>query len=164
MKYDWSPSQSFIEKCLNAEVIDDDFIYELNMGIYARLDQKFIFKYEEYINWNRMLLWMFNEGDIDVDEWVDVIETYNLWHLASSVPLNINFIRKYKDKLDWRFVSFLNDFTDEEKKEFSDLMYQVAKRTPTLTMKDVAGDIKDMIQIKKTVSEVLKDEDDDKTK
>ena len=49
-----------------------------------------------------------------------VIEDKDLWSVISANDLAIDFIRQWKDKLDWSYLSMVKCFTDEEKLEFVD--------------------------------------------
>ena len=49
----------------------------------------------------------------------------------SANDLSIDFIRQWKDKLDWSYLSMVKCFTDEEKQEFSDyILTPVQKELP----------------------------------
>ena len=125
LKFNYVVSQEFIEKCIEDEHMEKEFIYELNMNIYSNLNDEFIKKYDDHINWNRMMTYLVSSEQIeDISSFETVIEKCDLWGFISATELSIDFIRKNKDKLDWRFVSFLNDFTDEEKQEFSSYMLE----------------------------------------
>jgi hypothetical protein len=66
-----------------------------------------------------MILYLSSSEKIEhVSKYEWIIEKYNLWKLISANNLPTDFIRKNKDKLDWRIVSIINDFSDEEKEEF----------------------------------------------
>ncbi len=115
----YSFSENFIDKALQSEYFELDDIRELNMNTYSNLSPEFISKYKSYINWNRMILYVSTQSD-SFESYVDVINDKDLWSVISANDLPFEFIREWKDKLDWSYLSMVKKFTDEEKKEFSD--------------------------------------------
>ena len=112
-------SEEFIKEAILIEYFLLEDVYNLNMNTYAGLSDKFTKLYENYINWERMILYLCSSEKInDISKYEWVIEKFNLWKLISANQLPIDFIRKNKSKLDWRLVSIINDFNDEEKEEF----------------------------------------------
>ena len=112
-------SEDFINKALELEYFNNEDIYELNMTTYSNLSDKFITEYKENINWDRMILYISTQSD-KFDNHTKVIEDKNLWSVISANDLSIDFIRQWKDKLDWSYLSMVKLFTDEEKLEFAD--------------------------------------------
>ena len=112
-------SEDFINKALELEYFNNEDIYELNMTTYSNLSDKFITEYKENINWDRMILYISTQSD-SFDNHTKVIEDKNLWSVISANDLSIDFIRQWKDKLDWSYLSMVKLFTDEEKLEFAD--------------------------------------------
>ena len=112
-------SEDFINKALELEYFNNEDIYELNMTTYSNLSDKFITEYKENINWDRMILYISTQSD-SFDNHTKVIEDKNLWSIISANDLSIDFIRQWKDKLDWSYLSMVKCFTDEEKLEFVD--------------------------------------------
>ena len=114
-------SEKFIKDAIDIDYFELDDIYGLNMKTYSSLSEKFIKLYENYINWERMILYLCSSEKIDdISKFEWIIEKFNLWKLISANELPIDFVRKNKNKLDWRIVSIINDFSDEEKNEFVD--------------------------------------------
>jgi hypothetical protein len=112
-------SEEFIKEAILIEYFLLEDVYNLNMNTYAGLSDKFTKLYENYINWERMILYLCSSEKInDISKYEWVIEKFNLWKLISANQLPIDFIRKNKSKLDWRLVSIINDFNNEEKEEF----------------------------------------------
>jgi len=112
-------SEDFIKKAIDIDYFELEDVRELNMNTYAGLSSKFTKLYENYINWERMILYLCSSDKIDdISKYEWVIEKFNLWKLISGNQLPIDFIRKNRSKLDWRIVSIINDFSDEEKDEF----------------------------------------------
>ena len=112
-------SENFIKKSLESKWFEDIDIKELNMQTYSNLSEKFIFKYKDFINWTRMILYISTQSDT-FDDYIKIIEDNDLWSLISANDLPIDFIRDYKEKLDWNFLSIVKNFSDDEKLEFSD--------------------------------------------
>jgi hypothetical protein len=113
-------SEDFIKKAIDIDYFELEDIYELNMSTYANLSQKFIKIYEKYINWQRMILYLCSSEKIEnIEKFEWIVEKFNLWKLISASELPMEFVRKNKDKLDWRIVSIINEFSNEEKEEFS---------------------------------------------
>jgi hypothetical protein len=112
-------SENFIKKALETRYLDLEDIYELNMKTYSKLSSEFIDLYDEFINWERMILYLCSSEQVDnIEKYEWIIDKFNLWKLISANNLPIEFIRKHKDKLDWRIVSIISEFSDEEKQEF----------------------------------------------
>jgi hypothetical protein len=112
-------SEKFIKDAIDIDYFELEDVHGLNMKTYAGLSDKFTKLYENYINWERMILYLCSSEKIDdISKYEWVIEKFNLWKLISANQLPIDFIRKNRNKLDWRIVSIINNFTDEEKDEF----------------------------------------------
>lgn len=112
-------SEEFIIKAIELNYFNLDDIGNLNMKTYSNLSPEFIKTHKEYINWNRMILYISTQSD-SFEEHVDVINDKELWQVISANDLPIDFIRNYKDKLDWSMLSMVKCFTDDEKEEFVD--------------------------------------------
>jgi hypothetical protein len=112
-------SEEFVNKSIEVEYLTIDDIYELSMATYSNLSDEFITKYKENINWDRMILYISTQSD-SFDKHTKVIEDKDLWSIISANDLSIDFIRQWKDKLDWSYLSMVKCFTDDEKLEFVD--------------------------------------------
>jgi hypothetical protein len=112
-------SEDFLNKAIEQEYFEIGDIKELTMTTYSNLSDEFITKYKESINWDRMILYISTQSDT-FDNHTKVIEDRNLWSFISANDLSIDFIRQWKDKLDWSYLSIVKLFTDDEKEEFSD--------------------------------------------
>lgn len=112
-------SGKFVAAAIDAGYFSAEDIKELNMQTYSGFSSEFISEYREHINWNRMIMYMSTQLD-NFDDYIKIIEDENLWGLISANDLPIDFIRDWKHKLDWTFLSIVKNFTDEEKLEFSD--------------------------------------------
>ena len=111
-------SEEFVTKALELEYLDIEDISELSMTTYSNLSEEFINKYRENINWDRMIIYLSTQSD-SFDSHTKVISDKNLWSVISANDLEIDFIRTWKDKLDWSYLSLVKSFTDDEKTEFS---------------------------------------------
>jgi hypothetical protein len=120
---DYIINEKFIKELIDNFSIEKERLFDLPMLIYIELSESFIKEYEEYLNWNRLFLYYITNDNIDVWDYEDVISKYDLWHLASTIKLPIQFIEKYSDKLDWEYVSILNDFEDYDLEKFPNLLY-----------------------------------------
>lgn len=112
-------SEEFITKAIEVGYLDIKDISELSMVTYSNLSDEFISKYKKDINWNRMILYISTQSD-SFDKHTKVIEDKNLWSVISANDLSIDFIRQWKDKLDWSYLSLVKYFTDSEEQEFAD--------------------------------------------
>ena len=112
-------SEEFITKAIEIEYLDINDIYELGMTTYSNLSDDFISTYKENINWDRMILYISTQSN-SFDNHTKVIEDKDLWSVISANDLSTEFIRQWKDKLDWSYLSMVKCFTDEEKEEFVD--------------------------------------------
>jgi len=121
-----SLSQEFIYAALTNEYFIIEDIRDLNMRTYSNLDEDFIDEFSEYINWERMILYLSSSEKIDnIEDLTWVIDKFNLWHLISANELSIDFIRKNKEKFDWRILSIVNCFTEEQLEEFSEFIPKI---------------------------------------
>ena len=101
-------SEEFIEKAIEIDYFEVGDIFELNMITYSNLKEDFINKYDQYINWERMILYLCSSEKIEnVEKFEWIIEKLNLWKLISANNLPIDFIRRNKNKLDWNIVSII---------------------------------------------------------
>jgi len=147
-------SETFLEKLIDDQYLKEIDIYNLSMTTYSGLNQWFVKKYYENINWERMMTYLLSCDKIDnMDVYKEVIEKYNMWPLISASPLSIEFIRENKDKLSWNFVGIMIDFTEEEEEEFRDyivdrnvttfgrVMEEQFKSFEDISMHDLRNDI-----------------------
>lgn len=123
-----SLSENFVKRSLESKWFEDSDIKELNMQTYSNLSEKFIFKYKDFINWTRMILYISTQSDT-FDDYIKIIQDNDLWSLISANDLPIDFIRDYKDKLDWNFLSIVKYFSDDEMLEFSDYIITTKSNT-----------------------------------
>ena len=135
-------SEEFITKAIEIEYLDINDIYELGMTTYSNLSDDFISTYKENINWDRMILYISTQSD-SFDNHTKVIEDKNLWSVISANDLSIDFIRQWKNKLDWSYLSMVKCFTDEEKLEFADYIL-------TPVQQELPGDLIDTDSFKVT--------------
>ena len=112
-------SEDFINSAIELKYFELSDINDLSTSTYSKLSSDFISKYKEYINWNRMILYISTQSN-SFDNHVDIINDKDLWKVISANDLPVDFIRTYKDKLDWSLLSMVKYFTDEEKIEFAD--------------------------------------------
>jgi hypothetical protein len=144
-------SEDFIKAALIIEYFTLDDISELNMSTYSGLSEEFINEYESYINWSRMILYLSSSDKIEnIEKFESIIEKHNLWNLISANALPIDFIRKNKEKIDWKIVSIVNEFTEEEKTEFNDLIIKYTDVVPNLDEIDevyTVSDIRKLIKL-----------------
>jgi len=119
-------SEDFVNKAIEVEYFDYEDIYKLSMTTYSNLSDEFINKYKENINWDRMILYISTQSD-SFDNHTKVIEDKNLWSVISANDLSIDFIRQWKDKLDWSYLSMVKYFTDDEKLEFANYILTPSK-------------------------------------
>lgn len=119
-------SESFINKSIEIKYLNEHDIKNLNMKTYSNLSEDFIKKYKHYINWSRMILYhiLYKECDINIfTKYINIIVKENLWDIVSSCDgLPIEFIRIWKHKLNWKILSFIINFTEEERIEFDDFL------------------------------------------
>ncbi len=124
-------SEDFITKAIEIKYLGINDIYELGMTTYSNLSDDFISTYKENINWDRMILYISTQSDSSFDNHTKVIDDKDLWSIISANDLSIDFIRQWKDKLDWSYLSMVKCFTDEEKLEFTDyIMIPVQQELP----------------------------------
>jgi hypothetical protein len=142
-------SEDFINKAIEIEYLNVEDIYELGMKTYSNLSDEFISKHKENINWDRMILYISTQSD-SFDKHTKVIEDKDLWSIISSNDLSIDFIRQWKDKLDWSYLSMVKYFTDEEKEEFADYIL-------TPVQKEMPGDLINIDDLK--VTDKMSDEE-----
>jgi len=119
-------SEDFVNKAIEVEYFDYEDIYKLSMTTYSNLSDEFINKYKENINWDRMILYISTQSD-SFDNHTKVIEDKNLWSVISANDLSIDFIRQWKDKLDWSYLSMVKYFTDDQKLEFANYILTPSK-------------------------------------
>jgi hypothetical protein len=115
-------SEDFIEKGLEIGFLLENDITNLSINIYQNLSNDFLSKYKKYINWSKVILYISTQCD-DFEKYTDIISDNNLWSLISSNDLPISFITKWKDKLDWKQLSMVKNFTDDEKELFKDFIW-----------------------------------------
>ena len=117
-------SEFFIIQALQEEYFTLEDLSKLNSNTYFNLTDSFITEYSNHLDWAMILTLKSTQTD-DFDKCIGIIDRKNLWGYISANDLSIEFIRNWKHKLDWRYLSLVKEFTTEEKSEFSD--YIVSK-------------------------------------
>ena len=144
-------SEDFIKAALIIEYFTLDDISELNMYTYSGLSEEFIKEYESYINWSRMILYLSSSDKIEnIEKFESIIDSHNLWGIISANSLPIDFIRKNKEKIDWKIASIVNKFTEDERAEFNDLIVIYTDVVPNLDEIDevyTVSDIRKLIKL-----------------
>jgi len=149
-------SEDFILKAIELKLILNSDIFTLNMSSYSNLSEKFIEEYKSHINWKRMMLYMISSNDnIIIENFVDIIYKNDLWSLISGCNLSIDFIRDYKEYLDWSILSFSREFTPEEEEEFKGFFKEKVKGKEVVYFSSTysknqlkSSDIEDLISLK----------------
>jgi hypothetical protein len=142
-------SEDFIKAALISEYFNLDDISELNMITYSGLSEEFINEYESYINWSRMILYLSSSDKIEnIEKFESIIEKHNLWNIISANALPIDFIRKNKEKIDWKIASIVNKFTEEERIEFNDL---IIIYTDVVPLNDLTEEVYTVSDIRKLI-------------
>jgi hypothetical protein len=117
-------SEDFINRSIEIGFLNNNDIKNLNMMTYSNLSEEFIKKYKKNINWGRMMLYMLLCKDHDDNlftKYIDIIVKENLWDIISaSEDLPIEFIKVWKDKLNWNILSLVKNFTEDEQLQFDD--------------------------------------------
>lgn len=157
-------SEDFINSALTLEYFENSDILNLNMRTYSNLSDEFIQEYNEYINWERMIVYLSSSDKIDVNRFKTVIDRFDLWNLISANELPIDFIRENASKLNWEILSIVNCFTEEEKEEFSDFipekkifnMEEYEFKIPTV--KDIRDILKHRNYTKEELSKKIEEE------
>ncbi len=122
-------SEDFLVKAIESELFTKEDIKNLTMSTYSTLSNDFITNYSDYINWSKMILYISTQSDT-FDVYIDIIEKNNLWDSISANDLPLDFIRQWKDKLSWTYLSMVKEFSDEEKEEFVDYIVIPASEVP----------------------------------
>ena len=116
-------SEDFIRKALEIEYLSVDNLKTLSMTTLSHLSKEFIQEYSEFIDWNKMMLYLSCSDDmINFEDYILIIDSCNLWSIISANSLPIEFVREYKHKLDWRVLTITQPFTPEQCMEFEDYL------------------------------------------
>ncbi len=115
------PSENFLRESLKEEYLSLNDLINVSTKSLSNLSQEFINEYGDYINWNRMMVYLMASDRVDnIEKFEEIIKKNNLWNEISCCDLPISFIRKYKDDLNWTYLSICKYYSDEEREEFSE--------------------------------------------
>jgi hypothetical protein len=134
-------SEYFIRRALDSGYFSDIDLKNLNMNTYSFLTSNFIEDFSHLLNWNRFIVYLTTKTN-NFTNYISIIEEKQLWGLISANDLPIDFIRQYKEKLDWNLLSMIKCFTDEEKQEFSD--YIVENKKDIINEEFIISEIQDL--------------------
>ena len=143
-------SEYFIRRALDSGYFSDMDLKNLNMNTYSFLTSNFIEDFSHLLNWNRFIVYLTTKTN-NFTNYISIIEEKQLWGLISANDLPIDFIRQYKEKLDWNLLSMIKCFTDEEKQEFSD--YIVENKKDMINEEFIISEIQDL-EIDYSVDEI----------
>lgn len=132
-------SEAFIRNAIKIQFFTSEDIKDLTMMTYSKLSDSFLKIHSKFINWERMILYICTQ-DVNFDKWINIIEEKNLWNLISANNLPIEFIRQWKDKLDWSILSLVKEFSDVEKNEFGPYIQIVEKEQSKDEMREFSID------------------------
>lgn len=132
-------SEAFIRNAIKIQFFTSEDIKDLTMMTYSKLSDSFLKIHSKFINWERMILYICTQ-DVNFDKWINIIEEKNLWNLISANNLPIEFIRQWKDKLDWSILSLVKEFSDVEKNEFGSYIQIVEKEQSKDEMREFSID------------------------
>lgn len=138
-------SEEVVNHYINNGIFSIDDLEELTMITYSNLSDSFISKYKENINWKSIITYV-SCTESDFTKWVDVIDEHNLWNLISANDLPIDFIRNWKDKLDWSILSIVKCFTEDEINEFEEYynsgveQHKSKSKISTITKQELTSD------------------------
>lgn len=125
---DYDIDEIFLEDCIAHEIIQTDKLFDLPMLIYSKLSKEFIDKYSDYLNWDRMLLYIISSSNVNIFDYEDIIIKYNLWNLVSTIELPYEFMEKYVDKLVWKLLYLTREeWSDEELEKFPELLLYLTR-------------------------------------
>ena len=65
-------SEDFIEKSIDIGYLTLDDVKDLNLSTCANFSDKFIFRYKEHINWDRMILYLSTQSD-SFDDYIKIV-------------------------------------------------------------------------------------------
>lgn len=116
-------SESFIRESLDNGYFSIEDLQNLTMTTYSRLSDSFLENYNESLNWQKILIYLSTQTN-NFSKYSEIIDRNNSWPLVSANDLPTDFIRQYKDKLDWKLLSMTKCFTEEEKEEFFDFIVE----------------------------------------
>jgi hypothetical protein len=132
-------SENFIEEAIKIKFFEPEDIGYLTMVTYSRLSEKFLGNWEEVINWNKMIIYISTQEDT-FEKWIEIIDKKNLWKSISANDLPIDFIREWKDKLDWTLLSLVKEFTKEQKEEFKSYIQTIEENVQHNEQKEFSID------------------------
>ena len=113
-------SEKFINSALESRYLEESDLIELSMTTYSTLSKDFLDKHRDSLNWKKLMMYLLSSDQIkDMKTYIDIINKYNMWSSVSACQLPIDFIREYKDFLDWKLLSLTNYFNKEQAEEFS---------------------------------------------
>ncbi len=138
-------SEDFLTRAISSDSFTKDDVKKLTMSTYSILSSDFISEYSDYINWSRMILYISTQSD-SFDNYITIIEENNLWDSISANDLPVDFIRQWKEKLNWTYLSMVKEFTDEEKLEFQDFILTPVSQVPEGNLVDSSQFVSKMSQ------------------
>lgn len=114
-------TETFIRESLLNSYFSSEDLLNLTMTTYSNLSDSFIEDFKESLNWQKILIYLSTQTN-NFTSYLEIIDRNNLWSLISANDLPTDFVRQYKDKLDWTLLSMTKFFTEDEKMEFSDFI------------------------------------------
>ena len=138
-------SENFLIKAIDEEIFSKEDVKNLTMSTYSKLSNEFIAKYSDHLNWSKMILYISTQSD-NFDNYIQIIEENNLWESISANDLPIEFIRQWKGKLNWTYLSMVKEFTDDEIVEFADYIITPVSTVPEGDLVDTSQFVPQMTQ------------------
>lgn len=138
-------SEDFLTRAISSDIFTKEDVKNLTMSTYSNLSNDFITEYSDYINWSKMILYISTQSD-SFDNYITIIEENNLWNSISANDLPVDFIRQWKEKLNWTFLSMVKEFNDDEKLEFQDFILTPVSQVPEGNLVDSSQFVSKMSQ------------------
>jgi len=126
----------------------DEITSHIDIAFYKKENIKLAFSFfddfKDVIKWERTIF----QSNLVHDKFTKFIDRYykyftqDIWHGLSCTYkcyASTKFIRKYKDYLDWSYISILHNFTPEfllEMKDYVDMKYLLSSKNPNSVVMD----------------------------
>ncbi len=128
--------EDLFNKLMDFGYLTNEDVKSLTTKTYSNISKERLETLYEFIDWNKYILILVNDIDINVDKLFEVSKNINhktFWNILSTISLPIDFLKEYKDRINWGIFFTTNTITNDIMLEFSDIFAENESGEPYLS-------------------------------
>lgn len=128
-------SDTLLHELLLVNYLSPDDIKDLSMKTYSNLSDLTIGKYKDYINFEKLGLYLIADNNFDVNKYESFLSderSHEFWEAFSTMHLSIDDLDKYQKNINWDLFFTTNLLSDAIMNKFPEIV-ESHHKLPTVT-------------------------------